>query len=109
MLDQPPLPLPTPSSQQETKLESKYEEVQRQLREQGIRDSEKKEGLLKRVWMGGESDDWKVRRIREKRVGYSGLIANYFRDAFGMLTKKGDGEGEDKGIEAGEKDKEVKR
>lgn len=56
-------------------------------------------GMLKRFWMGGESDDWVQERARKEKEaleeggkGYGGLIMDSVREAFGR--GKGGGEGE---------------
>ena len=81
--------------------QSRYEEVQRQLREQGIKGAEKSgsKGPLESVWMGAEKEGWKEKRMREEREAlergesYGQLIAKHFRDALGFGDKKGrDGE-----------------
>ena len=82
--------------------QSRYEQVQRQLREQGIKGAEKvsPKGGLESIWMGDEKEGWKERRVREEREalekgeGYGQLIAKHFRDALGFDDKK-DGSGED--------------
>lgn len=73
----------------------RYEEVQRQLREQGIKGAEKGKdrGVLEKVWMGDEKEGWKERRMREEREalergeGYGSLMARHFREAFGAGDK----------------------
>lgn len=60
-------------------------------------------GLWERVWMGGEKEGWKERRLEEERralesgKGYGGLIADQVREVWeGKKDTKGEGEGEGK-------------
>jgi len=76
--------------------QSRYEEVQRQLREQGIKGAEKvsSKGGLQGIWMGDEKEGWKERRVKEEREAlekgesYGHLIAKHFKDALGFENKK---------------------
>ncbi|KAA6410629.1 MAG: hypothetical protein FRX48_06051 [Lasallia pustulata] len=58
-------------------------------------------GLTKRLWMGGEKEGWKERRVREEREGlsegkgYAGLILDQIREV-GRWGKGGD-EGKEDG------------
>lgn len=76
----------------------RYEEVQKRLREQGIKGSEKR-STLGNLWMGGEKEGWKERRMQEEREalergeGYGSLIAKHFQEAFGVEEKNEDGKG----------------
>lgn len=59
-------------------------------------------GALDRLWMGGESDDWKRKRLEEEQKalaegkGYGDLIKGHFADAFGWGGKENKDEGEKK-------------
>ncbi|KAI5304310.1 hypothetical protein KEM56_006642 [Ascosphaera pollenicola] len=50
--------------------------------------TEQSKGTLERIWMGGESEDWKRRRMAEEAKaleqgkGYWDLITDYFKDAW---------------------------
>lgn len=50
---------------------------------------QQKRGFWKRIWMGGERDDWVEERMRKEKEaledgrGYAGLIADQVREAFG--------------------------
>ncbi|KZZ92373.1 hypothetical protein AAP_03028 [Ascosphaera apis ARSEF 7405] len=52
------------------------------------RRNEQDKGALERIWMGGESEDWKRKRMEEEAralqqgKGYWDLITDYFRDAW---------------------------
>ena len=86
-------------------LSDMVREDERRLRE--AREKEKR-GLVKRVWMGEERDDWvQDRKRREDEAlsdgrGYGGLIADYVAEGLGF--KKADGDGDDDG-EDGEEEK----
>lgn len=82
----------------------KYEELQRQLRERGIQGSEKKQGLgvVDKIWMGDQGEDWQVKRAeREREVlrsgeGYGTLIMDQIKEVW---TGKRREDGESKGDE----------
>lgn len=69
--------------------------MQRQLREQGIKGSEKVKGTWEKVWMGKETEGWRERRVEEEKQafekgeGYGSLITKHFRDAFGSGEESG--------------------
>ncbi|WEW61219.1 hypothetical protein PRK78_006709 [Emydomyces testavorans] len=52
----------------------------------------------RRIWMGGEEEGWRQRRMEEERKaleegkGYGGLIMDHVRDAMGMGRGGSDGE-----------------
>lgn len=54
----------------------------------------KEEGIMKRVWMGGEDKEWvEKRKLEEKEAleegrGYGGLISDHFKDAFAKERKE---------------------
>jgi hypothetical protein len=93
---------PTSATPGKQEAQTRYEEVQRQLRAQGIKGADKvkdenadgkERGALEKVWMGGEKEDWREKRAREEREalergeGYASLIAKHFREAFGVQEK----------------------
>lgn len=53
-------------------------------------------GIVKRLWMGREGDDWIEKRAEQEREalddgrGYQGLIMDYIKEAFGFSTKDDD-------------------
>jgi hypothetical protein len=55
----------------------------------------KKRGVLTRVWMGGESDDWKQRRIEEDKKalesgkGYGDIIMDQIWEVWNQTTGRG--------------------
>ena len=71
-------------------------------------------GLWERIWMGGEQEGWKERRLEEERRalesgrGYGGLIMDQLSEVFGGGGKagKGDGDGDGDGDANGEGKKE---
>lgn len=83
-------------------------EVQRQLRE--ARDEERRklgkgkedEGVLKKIWMGGESEGWKERRLEEEKKAieegktFSDMIFEQIWDVWNWDKKGKDGENEKK-------------
>ncbi|QDS76016.1 hypothetical protein FKW77_004897 [Venturia effusa] len=79
----------------------RYQEMQRQLRERGIRGREKEKGVVEKIWMGDQGEDWKARRAeREKEVlqsgeGYGTLIMDQIKEVWTGKKKAEDGEGGD--------------
>ncbi|KAK8162443.1 hypothetical protein IWX90DRAFT_243563 [Phyllosticta citrichinensis] len=81
--------------------------VQEALREQ--KRKKKEEGMLTKVWMGGEEEGWQEKRLREEREaiargeGYGDLIKKYLDEAWPWSKKEKDGAAEDvdKGKEEG--------
>jgi hypothetical protein len=71
----------------------KGEELSR-LREQERVQKEKERGLLEKVWMGNEGDDWKEKRDRREREaleegkGYWDLIKEQIWDVWSSGEKK---------------------
>jgi hypothetical protein len=71
----------------------KGEELSR-LREQERGQKEKERGLLEKVWMGNEGDDWKEKRDRREREaleegkGYWDLIKEQIWDVWSSGEKK---------------------
>jgi hypothetical protein len=71
----------------------KGEELSR-LREQERVQKEKERGLLEKVWMGNEGDDWKEKRDRREREaleegkGYWDLIKEQIWDVWSSSEKK---------------------
>ncbi|KAJ5558444.1 hypothetical protein N7535_008655 [Penicillium sp. DV-2018c] len=67
-------------------------------------------GVVQRVWMGGESEGWKERRLREERKalsegkGYGDLIQEHIWDVWTWGGKDGKGEGGKEGV-VGEEEK----
>ena len=65
-------------------------------------DDEGKKGLVEKVWMGGEREGWRERRIREEKEaieegrGYGGLIMDQIWEVWNW-GKKSDGEEEEDG------------
>ena len=60
--------------------------------------------VMERVWMGGETEGWKERRLREEQKaldegkGYGDLIKEHIWDVWTWGQKEGEeGEGEEKG------------
>lgn len=79
----------------------KYLEMQRQLRERGIQGSEKRKGVVgvvDKLWMGDQDEDWKMKRAeREKEVlqsgeGYGTLIMDQIKEVWTGKKKKEDEE-----------------
>ena len=66
------------------------EEQQRKLDEQQKKDR----GLLEKVWMGGEPDDWKAKRDQKEKEaleegrGYGGLIMDQIYEVWGWGKEK---------------------
>ncbi|KAL9086460.1 MAG: hypothetical protein Q9165_007076, partial [Trypethelium subeluteriae] len=56
-------------------------------------------GLLGRIWMGGEGEDWKEKRMEEERraleegKGYSDVIMDQIREVWKGEAKEVEGEG----------------
>lgn len=79
----------------------------RRMREEEEDGDRKEQGILQRVWMGGEGVEWKAKRnAREKEAleegkGYSGLIKDQIWEVWNW--------GKDKVEEVKEKDEEVVR
>lgn len=79
------------------KVQRKQDEGARQEAERlRMEDEEnKKRGLLTRVWMGDESEDWKQRRIEEDRKaiesgkGYGDIIMDQIWEVWNQGTGKG--------------------
>ena len=73
--------------------------------EEKLKRAKQERGMLKRVWMGEEGDDWVEERKRKEREaleegrGYGGLIFDYVKEAFGMKDddEDDDNEAEDNG------------
>lgn len=84
------------------------------LKKQGLvesvqeRETERKKeetGLLTKVWMGSEGEDWIEDRAKKEKEtldegrGYSGLIGDYVRDAFGYKdVEDGEEAGDDTNV-----------
>lgn len=74
-------------------IRRKGEELSR-LREQERVQKEKERGLLEKVWMGNEGDDWKEQRDRREREaleegkGYWDLIKEQIWDVWSSGEKK---------------------
>jgi hypothetical protein len=74
-------------------IRRKGEELSR-LREQERSQKEKERGLLEKVWMGNEGDDWKEKRDRREREaleegkGYWDLIKEQIWDVWSSGEKK---------------------
>lgn len=79
------------------KTQKKQDEAARLEAERIRKEDEdnKKRGLLTRVWMGDESDDWKQRRIEEDKKalesgkGYGDIIIDQIWEAWNQVTGKG--------------------
>ena len=65
-------------------------------REEGVvaaQEEEKNRGLIKKVWMGDEGEDWREKRLEEERKalqegkGYYGLIVDQIAEVFGRKEK----------------------
>lgn len=56
-------------------------------------------GIMEKLWMAGETEGWKERRIEEERKaleegkGYGDLIKGYFSDAWSWVRPGRDGDG----------------
>lgn len=75
--------------------EEKREGVLAELRRKEEDESRRSErGVLKRIWLGGEDEDWKAKRDqREKEAlergeGYGGLIWGQVKEVFGGTKEK---------------------
>lgn len=74
------------------------EAEQKKLRE---RKEAEKRGLVTRLWMGNEKEDWIQERARkekealERGEGYGDIIMDQIKEVFGMKTKKDGEESED--------------
>ena len=106
-----PLPstLPTEKAQLNARIAAERrekEELERARREgvEGLAggDREKgKRGVIGRIWMGGEEEGWKERRLEEERKaleegkGYTDLILEQIWEVWNWDKKKGKGEGEE--------------
>lgn len=99
----PPAALETQKRLKEERLREKLgsvPEVERQdvlvelRRQQEEEDKHAKRGVLKRIWLGGEDEDWKAKRDqREKEAlergeGYGGLIMDQIKEVFGGAKEK---------------------
>ena len=83
--------------------------------EEGAKEGEEKRGVLGKVWMGDEKEDWKARRLEEERKalesgkGYADLITEQIWDVWNQ-TWSGGKKAEEKGkkdeakSQGGEKD-----
>lgn len=78
---------------------------EKQLREGGLSEEEieklrtrqtQEKGMAERVWMGGEEEGWKQRRLREEAEalaegkGYGALIQEYVSDVWSWGKKDGE-------------------
>ncbi|KAI9671446.1 MAG: hypothetical protein M1831_004355 [Alyxoria varia] len=72
-----------------------------------------KRGIMKKVWMGGEDDDWidrrkeKENRALDEGKGYSGLIMDYVKEGLGLQKPEeyeDDEEGEESSRNAGKEE-----
>ena len=67
-------------------------------REEGVKErqkeQEKRRGVLGRIWMGGEDENWKERRMQEERAameegkGYGEVMMEQIREVFRGETKE---------------------
>lgn len=92
--------LPSPRAQEfheryEMKRQRDLEEIER-LHGQDARrrEMEKSQGLAEKVWMGGESEGWKERRLREEQEkivqgeGYGSMIMDQIWEVWNWGKKK---------------------
>lgn len=69
-------------------------------------------GVIKKIWMGDEPDDWIENRARKEKEaledgkGYGGLIGDYVREAFGFKNDEDDEGAEEEKAEAAKRLKE---
>lgn len=83
------------------------EEVRARLRaereREGKRKIEEEKGVVESIWMGGETEGWKERRLREEQKaldegkGYGDLIKEYVWDVWNWGDEKGKGGGGEEG------------
>lgn len=84
------------------KVESKVLDEVRRTKEE---DEREERGILEKVWLGGEGDDWKAKRDKREREaleegrGYGGLIMDQIWEVWNW--------GKDKVEDVREKDEEV--
>lgn len=100
LLSDPSLPPKAQEMQKRLREEKLQRGVIKQPERQGVleelrKEDEKKErGLVRRIWLGGEGDDWKAKRDqREKEAlesgeGYGGLIMAQIKEVFSFGPKK---------------------
>jgi hypothetical protein len=81
----------------------KAREIQRKMREQrGMKNGEQK-GVLEKVWLGEEGEDWKEKRLKEEQEaidrgeGYGSLIMSQISDVFSREKKPADSSSTDPG------------
>jgi len=79
--------------------------MQRRIREEREKgrvkrgEEQEEKGIFGRLWMGGEKEDWKERRLDEERraleegKGYMDMIFGQIWEVWNWDKKKGDGEG----------------
>jgi hypothetical protein len=68
----------------------RYREMQKQLRERGIQgsDKNKQQGVVEKIWMGDQGEDWKVKRAEKERdvlqsgEGYGTLIMDQIKEVW---------------------------
>ncbi|PSN65836.1 hypothetical protein BS50DRAFT_677179 [Corynespora cassiicola Philippines] len=102
--------LPTERAREVQKAIREKEELERRgreaLREGGVgkegEEGQGKEEFWKKVWMGGEKEGWRERRLEEEKKAieegksYTDLIFEQIWDVWNWGGKKGDGEGNGK-------------
>lgn len=77
------------------------EAERRRLQEERLRREQAQRGLLQKLWMGSETDDWRAERARKEKEaldegrGYGDLIVEQVKEVFSSSDKK-DGEEEKK-------------
>jgi membrane protein involved in colicin uptake len=81
----------------------RYRQMQKQMREAGIQGSDKankQQGVVEKLWMGDQGDDWKVKRAEKEREvlqsgeGYGTLIMDQIKEVWtGKKTEDEESEG----------------
>ncbi|KAI9833473.1 MAG: hypothetical protein M1819_003631 [Sarea resinae] len=81
---------------------------EREARERDIKEGrEADKGFLEKVWMGGESENWKERRLQEEREaleegrGYGDLIMEQIREVWGRGKEEAEAQKKDAEAESG--------
>jgi hypothetical protein len=77
----------------------KARQFQRQMEEKRRKEGKVPEkGVIEKVWLGGESEDWKEKRLREEQEaidrgeGYGSLIMGQINEVWNWRKPKGEKE-----------------
>ena len=84
-------------------MQAKIREAREEERRKLGQPAEEDKGVLKKIWMGGETEGWKERRLQEEKKAieegksFSDMIYEQIWDVWNWdkKGKKGDGEGKE--------------